>query len=114
GLADEVVELHASLRADKFTPPSTASPRAVLMARVSDEELRALERRVELEPSDEGARVAYGLALVRAGRALEAATFLRPESAVGYAALVRAAAGEPGLDRLLDDAPEWRVSGGDA
>jgi hypothetical protein len=57
---------------------------------VSDQDLRALERRIELEPSDERARVAYGLALVRAGRLQDSLAFLRPESAVGYDTLARA------------------------
>lgn len=80
---------------------------------MSDQELRELERRAALEPSDARARVAYGLGLVRHGRTGEALAFLDAGSRLGYGALL-AAASEPGAGLLLDAAPEWRGSGGDA
>src|SRR2546423_15208800 len=75
-----------------------------------DAELRDLERRAAADPADEAARLALGLALVRAGKTAEALAWLGATTRAGYAAVAR----EPELAGLLDAAPEWRSSGGDA
>jgi len=78
-----------------------------------DEGLRELERRVQRDPSDEGARLSLALALFRAGKDTEARAAVRADSREGYSALARAVLDDPQVGPLLDQAPEWRSSGGD-
>src|SRR5262249_17768869 len=87
GPSEEVVEAHVS-------PPARSLPRAASRGKIgamSDQDLRALERRVALEPTDERARFAFGLALGRAGRVVEALAFLGGDRGAGYGLLARAA-----------------------
>ncbi|HZV01948.1 MAG TPA: tetratricopeptide repeat protein, partial [Planctomycetota bacterium] len=79
-----------------------------------DERIRDLERRAAADPSDDEARLALALQLVRSGNVEGASEKVDPASAAGYRLLVERAAREPSLLPLLDRAPEWRSSGGDA
>jgi len=79
-----------------------------------DERIRDLERRAAADPSDDEARLALAVSLVRSGAVEKASEAVDPASAAGYRLLVERAAREPLLLPLLDRAPEWRSSGGDA
>jgi hypothetical protein len=79
-----------------------------------DERIRDLERRAAADPSDDEARLALAVSLVRSGAVEKASEAVDPASAAGYRLLVERAAREPSLLPLLDRAPEWRSSGGDA
>lgn len=78
-----------------------------------DDRLRELERRLAADPGDEEARLALAVLQLRAGGREAARATIEPSGAEGYRLLCEHGARDPLLLALLDEAPEWRSSGGD-